>query len=405
MNSGSLLFLSHHSPFPPDSGGRIRTYHTLSALTRDFSVHLICLDSSLARTSGKATRDPAGVLDELETVTTVHSSYSASAFTQVKAHSLSIVTKRPYTDYLYDWKLTKRTIADLLDTTSIDLVHADTYHLSPVFPLFGDIPLVCTFHDLQSQILRRRAEVEDSRIKSLYLRHQADILEDSEYSSGECADLNVVVSERDREVLFEFGISKPVDVIPNGLPMDRYPDAHPDGIGNRVVFVGGGNWFPNRDGMRFFVRKILPYLENIDGVSILWVGTTDERLRKEFSDVPNLHFTGHVKEIAPYMRSATCVIVPLRCGSGTRLKILEAWAMGKAVVTTSIGCEGLRATDEDNLLIRDTPRGFAEGVRRVLRDGRLRRHLSQNGRRTMREKYAWENIATDLCDLYTTVVC
>jgi glycosyltransferase involved in cell wall biosynthesis len=100
------------------------------------------------------------------------------------------------------------------------------------------------------------------------------------------------------------------------------------------------------------------------------------------------------------MRAAACHIVPLRAGGGTRIKILNAWAMGKAVVSTSVGCEGLDAVDNDNLLIRDEPAAFAEAVARVLADGALRRRLGSRGRQTVERRYSWDVMGRAMTSAY-----
>ena len=113
--------------------------------------------------------------------------------------------------------------------------------------------------------------------------------------------------------------------------------------------------------------------------------------------------TGYVDDVRPLMRDAACHIVPLRIGGGTRLKILNAWAMGKAVVSTSCGCEGLAAADGDNILVRDDPRSFAQAVQDVLADRRLRQRLGEAGRATIERLYSWDAIAPDMIRTYLTV--
>src|SRR5690606_19894173 len=122
--------------------------------------------------------------------------------------------------------------------------------------------------------------------------------------------------------------------------------------------------------------EVLPLLEargQTPGID--WVGTATDAQRERFRGVRNLNLTGYVEDERPAMRNAACFIVPLRVGGGTRLKILNAWAMGKAVVSTSIGCEGLEARDGENILIADTPEAFAAAIDRILRDDVLRKRI------------------------------
>ncbi|MEO8029747.1 MAG: glycosyltransferase family 4 protein, partial [Gemmatimonadota bacterium] len=123
-----------------------------------------------------------------------------------------------------------------------------------------------------------------------------------------------------------------------------------------------------------------------------------------FAADPGIELTGYVQDVRPYVHDAGCFIVPLRIGGGTRLKILDAWAMGKAVVSTSIGCEGLRAVDGQNILIRDSPKEFAEAVALVLRDAALRQRLGAAARQTVEETYSWEVLSQPMIEAYLGVI-
>src|SRR5439155_598375 len=140
-----------------------------------------------------------------------------------------------------------------------------------------------------------------------------------------------------------------------------------------LVFVGELTWFPNRDALEYFSDEILPKVRAIHGgTPVRWVGRASEEVRRQYRDRAGVELTGYVPDVRPYVRDAACYVVPLRVGGGTRLKILEAWAMGKAVVSTAVGCEGLAAHEDRNILIRDDPEDFAQAVRAVLQHGALR---------------------------------
>ena len=157
------------------------------------------------------------------------------------------------------------------------------------------------------------------------------------------------------------------EVIPNGVDVDAFvPSA--GGAKDGIVFVGGMSWFPNADALEFFDEEILPLVRARDErVKVTWVGRAKPDVIASYAK-RGIELTGHVDDIRPYVGSAACYVVPLRIGGGTRLKILDAWAMGKAVVSTSVGCEGLDAVDGQNILIRDDPAAFAAAVMMVLRD-------------------------------------
>jgi glycosyltransferase involved in cell wall biosynthesis len=136
---------------------------------------------------------------------------------------------------------------------------------------------------------------------------------------------------------------------------------------------------------------------------VRWIGRASAAQQQAYRAAHDVELTGYREDVRPLMGAAACHIVPLRVGGGTRLKILNSWAMGKPVVTTSIGCEGLAARDGVNLLVRDRPEDFAAAIVQVLRDGDLRRRLGEAGRATAQRLYSWEVVGGHMTDLYRSV--
>jgi glycosyltransferase involved in cell wall biosynthesis len=167
------------------------------------------------------------------------------------------------------------------------------------------------------------------------------------------------------------------------------------------VFVGGTSWYPNRDALHWFVEEIAPRLRS-RGVPahVTWVGRATDAEQREFSRVEGLTLTGYVDDIRPYVARAACYIAPLRVGGGTRLKLLDAWAMGKAIVSTTIGAEGLGARHGETMLLADTADAFADAIASVLRDEGLRRRIGAAARREAEERFSWDVIGETVRRLY-----
>jgi glycosyltransferase involved in cell wall biosynthesis len=215
--------------------------------------------------------------------------------------------------------------------------------------------------------LWRRAAVERNRWRRAYVRRQAQLREDLERYWCERIALNVVVSDRDRASLERIAPRSRITIVPNGVDIDRFQPAAMMGQG--ILAVGGLHWLPNLDALDFFCRDILPHLRAAEvQVPVRWIGGASIAESRHYHEKFGVEVTGYVDDVRPFMREAACHIVPLRTGGGTRLKILTSWAMGKPIVPTSIGCEGVAAVDGDNILIRDEPREFAKAVLTVLAD-------------------------------------
>jgi glycosyltransferase involved in cell wall biosynthesis len=218
--------------------------------------------------------------------------------------------------------------------------------------------------------------------------------------------LNVTVSEDDSRYLSQLAPEARFAVVPNGVDTGFFTPGDEDlSAEGNVVFVGGTTWFPNKDALQFFSESILPAVRaKSPGCTATWVGRATEKERSGFGQVAGLSLTGYVPDVRPYVQRAGCFVVPLRVGGGTRLKILDAWAMGKAVVSTSIGCEGLDAVDGENILVRDSPEDFAEAVSDVLLNMELRNRLGRKARATVESTYSWTVIGKKMHHVYENLL-
>ncbi|MBP9656795.1 MAG: glycosyltransferase [Candidatus Promineofilum sp.] len=214
----------------------------------------------------------------------------------------------------------------------------------------------------------------------------------------------LTVSEVDRASLLELVPDAPVTIIPNGVDTDYYQPSGCPAKGNNLVFFGSMNFQPNVEGVLWFYRSVLPLVrEQIPDIHFTIVGWQPPQEIIDLGADPAITVTGEVDDVRPYIDGAAVVVVPLHLGSGTRLKILDAWAMEKAVVSTSIGAEGLPAKPEENLLLADEAGSFAAAVVRLLRDDSLRDRLGQNGRELVLATFDWNIIVSRLDSIYTSL--
>lgn len=398
-----LLFLAQALPYPPDAGVKIRTYHTLRLLSQAFDVTALCF-YRVDHHEGPG-RNVATALQALSSFARVEAFPIPQEHNRARLiwdHARSLATGRVYTVPAYDSAAFRERVRAWLRAVPFDVVHLDSLDLSGYLPLLRGRRVVCTHHDLQSSLLRRRVESEPRWWRRAYMAHQARLMAREEARACIQVSLNVTVSPVDARRLLELVPDAQVTVVPNGVDVDFYRPA--PGPGHGVVSVGGTNWAPNRDGLVHLCEDILPSLRRL-GVTapVTWLGRADNRDRYEFLRRYGVTLTGYVDDIRPYLREAACYVVPIRVGGGTRVKILDAWAMGKAVVSTRIGCEGLHAIDGYNILIRDDPRAFAEAVRDVLEDEELRLRLGRAARETAESHYGWDVIGERMIADYLAV--
>ncbi len=197
-----------------------------------------------------------------------------------------------------------------------------------------------------------------------------------------------------------------VDVIPNGVDTEKYQPLPlpPENAPPSLMFIGSMEYPPCVDAVLYFCSEILPLIRHAINAMELWIVGGEPRPEVLKLDGSAVHVTGRVEDVVPYYQQSTVCVVPLRAGGGTRLKILEAMALGRPVVSTTIGCEGLDVVDGEHLLIADTPEQFAEKTLRLLRDRQLYQHIAANGRRLVESRYGWDKIAERLMDVYQQMV-
>jgi glycosyltransferase involved in cell wall biosynthesis len=399
-----LLFLCHTLPYPPDAGVWIRTYHVLRLLAQAFDITALCFERAATAGTGMAWNVAAGGdgLGRFAEVEVFAIPQQHNRLRWAWDHLRSAALGRVYTVYLYRSRAFHRRVNELLRSGSFDLVHVDSLDLSDYVSACRGVPIVCVHHDISSVLLRRRASVERSRWRRAYLQYQAALMEREERCWCNRIALNVTVSEREAGFLEHVAPGSRVAIVPNGVDVDEFRPSDAEGTG--VAFAGGATGFPNRDALDFFCDEILPQLRAATSrLRVRWIGRASVEQQCRYRERYGVELTGYVEDVRPLMRDAACHIVPLRVGGGTRLKILNSWAMGKAVVSTSIGCEGLATADGGNILIRDDPKDFASAILAVLRDDDLRRALGERGRATVERLYSWDVVGQPMIDTYLTL--
>lgn len=267
----------------------------------------------------------------------------------------------------------------------------------------SEVPKVLMTHNVTSAYYKTRAE-SASGVQRTLLNVQSWRV--ASYVNPRLSGFTgiVAVSAEDAE-LFRAVTDVPVFVVPNGTSLDSVRARPPAGPPT-LLFTGTMGYIPNRDAIVWFVSEIWPHiLAQVPDVRLLVVGRgPDARVRRLAQDDARIEVTGEVPEIGPYFEQATAVIVPLRSGGGTRLKILDAFASARPVVSTRIGAQGIDVQDGEDLLLGDEPKEFAQQVVRLLGDADLRARLSANGRRLIDEHYQWRAIAERYSDVLTAVV-
>ena len=398
-----VLWISHNVPYPPKMGALQRNYNLLKQLARLADVYLVALCQRnilpVPVDLEEARRELAKFCSHVEIVPLPA---DASRIHWYGLVLRSIMTAHPYSVNWVDCPQLRSAIRTLVRQVRFDVDHFDTIGLAEYRDDVGDAPRVLNHHNIESQLMERRSGIERNALKRLYFRMEANKLR--RYEKEHCGnfDVNITVSELDKTLLSEIAPDSKTQVSTNGVDTDYFRPRGDDVIRGNLVFVGGMNWYPNRDAILRLCRDIWPLLEKeIPNVSLTIVGGAPPR---ELLDLARrdsrVLVTGFVDDVRPYLSTAEVYVCPMRDGGGTRLKILDALAMGKAIVSTTMGCEGIDVEPSRNVLIANTPREFVDQIQRIMNDRELRQRLGQEGRRLAERRYSWPTIAERLANIY-----
>lgn len=290
----------------------------------------------------------------------------------------------------------------LMQTHQYDLVHLDMLHLADYMDLCGNTPVALIEHNVEHVILDRRADNETRPLHRAYLRYQAAKLKSYEGRACQRAQHVVAVSELDAQQLRDLGPGARVTSVPNGVDTEYFRTSQTPRKPTSLVFVGGFTWFPNLDAITYFCEDILPkLLKTIPDIQLTVIGKQpDTPVAQEIAKHPNVTLAGLVEDIRPDVDAAAAYIVPLRIGGGTRLKILDALSMSKAIISTSVGCEGLDVEDGKTIVIADTPDAFVQAIVKVLADPAWADTIGRQGRQLVESRYDWAAVAKTLMAVY-----
>ena len=283
----------------------------------------------------------------------------------------------------------------LLEHEKYDVIVCDFVSPAGVVPWNSPIPTVLFTHNIEAVIWRRHYEVATNPLWKAVSWWEWRKTAAAERRYLRLADRVLTVSENDRDAFATFIDPRKITVIPTGVDVDYFQPLPIEELSDSLVFTGSMDWLPNEDAIFYFVEAILPLIkQQYPSVSLEVVGRNPSRkLQALLETEKSVRLTGWVEDIRPFLARGAVCIVPLRIGGGTRLKIFEAMAMGKAVVSTAVGAEGLPVQSGQNILLADTPNDFAASVISLLRDSNQRRRLGAAARRLVDENYSWRTVA------------
>jgi glycosyltransferase involved in cell wall biosynthesis len=390
-----ILQVTAQFPFPARSGFEMRVNQLAHQLARSHEVTLL----SYAGPDGRREADVGHDNLSVEVVARGPGSRALKRLAQF----LSLASRRPFASRAVYSPELQHALDRLAAAQRFDVVQIESSVLCGLrFPCGSR--LILDEHNVEYEVFERMHESERSLPRRSFNRLEHRRFRDFEQRWWRQVDGCAVTSEREERIVRSFAPDTPIAVVPNGVDLEYFSPSDEEPDPNTVLFNGVLDYRPNVDAAHHLVDEIWPLVvERCPDARLTIVGRVEpaeaRRLRR-----PGVEVTGQVPDLRPFLARTAVVAVPIRMGGGTRLKVVEGLSMAKAIVSTSLGCEGVDVRSDEHLLVADAPADFAEAIVRLFGDRSLAKRLGQAGRLRMAQEYSWELAGARLEGLYRRVL-
>jgi sugar transferase (PEP-CTERM/EpsH1 system associated) len=387
-----IVWLKTELLHPVDKGGKIRSYNMLKELKRSCHITYLTLDDGSAEPNARELANE--YCHELVTIPhRVREKFTPGFYVDLV---VNLTSELPYAIKKYQSPAMRDEIARRVKDNRFDVLVCDFLAPAVNVPRGIDCASVLFQHNVEAMIWKRHYEVQTNPAKKSYLFRQWQKMRAFEAKACPEFDCVIAVSREDRDLMEEeYGLKDVYDV-PTGVDTEFFrPRDSRERRAENLVFTGSMDWLPNEDAIRYFTEQILPRVkQQVPNVTLTVVGRNPYPGLLELSKRdPAVIVTGRVDDVRPFMDEAAVYIVPLRIGGGTRLKIYEAMAMEKPIVSTSIGAEGLPIEDGREIVLADTPETFADAVIKLIKQPEVAHEIGQRAATKVRQKFGWDKVA------------
>jgi polysaccharide biosynthesis protein PslH len=385
VKSGGLL--------PLDAGGKIRSFNIARELANR---HEVTLFTFYPRTDP----DPNNALGEpfAHVERECFDLPERGSARDTLNYAVNALTSTPYQIRKYCRPQVSQRLLELLRHKKYDVILCDYLVTAGVLPWNTGIPVVIFTHNVEAVIWQRHFLRNKNLLWKAAAWREYRTIARAERHFATCADHVLTVSDEDRRYFLDFLPREKVTTVPTGVDLEYFQPAGVNGQPS-LVFTGSMDWMPNEDAITYFAAEVLPLIQQyIPNVTLSVVGKNPTRKLLALAKRNDaIRVTGAVSDIRPYVAAASVYIVPIRIGSGTRIKIFEAMAMAKAVVSTTIGAEGLPVQHGKNILLADTPQDFAARTVELLKQRSTQQRIGLAARTLVESRYAWTAV-TDVVE-------
>ena len=401
--SQRLLWLSQLVPYPPHAGVLLRAYHLLRGVAQEFEVDLVAfvqqswLKTCFGDVETGLVESRRALSEFCAHVDFVDIPAEVSPLGRYGLAARSLLGPDGYTMLWLTSAPARQLLRERARLTAYDHVHCDTISLAEYRDLFPEATGTLGHHNIESHMMLRRAELENNAAKRWFFSQEAGKLLRAERHVANLFDAHITCSELDNERLIAGAGSMNAIAVPNGVDTEFFQPGFAERVPNTLVFVGTMDWYPNAAAMTFFLDEVWPLLcADRPEITLGIVGSKPSAaLRAMAERDPRVRVYGYVPDVRPYLAGATLFVCPIRDGGGTKLKILDAMAMGCGIVAHPIACEGSNVHDNGDVLLASTAEEFSRAIDRLLQDGATVVRLGAAARELAVNEYSFAAIGSE----------
>lgn len=405
-----ILWLSHLIPYPPKAGVLQRCYYLLRELAGYHDIDLMTFiqpdlllsfygsyEDGIAETKSNL----KGIIENIEYFDIT------SEKNILGKPGLALKSFFSQNGYTMEWLKSDLFAARLrqkLSEKKFDLVHFDTISLAIYRNLVSKVPVTLDHHNIESHMMLRRSSKEKNLVKKLYFYQEGLKLVKQEKKWCQQFDLNITCSDMDVKRLQDVVGDIPTESIPNGVDTEFFKPLGYERRNKSLIFIGTMNWYPNVEAVEFIINSVWPNLRKLHpDASLDVIGASPPHSISQYDGENGIRIHGFVNDLKPLFDSAHIYICPITDGGGTKLKILDAMAMGKAIVAHPIACEGINVEDGKSVMFCRTFKEFVSTIDRLFNDDQLATMLGQNARELALREYTFRSIGKRLSDLFVSL--
>lgn len=400
----NILIVANKVPYPPNDGGAFATLNMALGLQNAGAKVTVA-----AITTPKHPTTSKDIPEHLTQKIRFETAYIDTKINPVKGFLNFLFSRMPYNAVRFISKSFNNLLIDILKDNKFDIIQLEGLYVAPYIKTlrkYSRAPIALRAHNVEHEIWNRTVGIETNALRRFYLKNLAKRIEKMESRALKDVDLLVPISHRDEKILLQMGFSKLSHTCQTGYLLDKSIGNDIEPLYPSVFHLGGLDWLPNREGLIWFLDNCWELIsEIVPDVEFFIAGrNAPADFVKKVSTYKNVNFMGEVPDSKEFMLSKAVMVVPLMAGSGMRIKIVEGLSLGKAIVSTSIGAEGIDAKDGEEIMIANKANELVAKAVKLLSDKEKFLSMCKNAKNFANQKLDNDKLVKDLFNFYQDII-